>query len=304
MWHGDTFAKDNSGPTQSELTLKSRAIYSDEEVLHSFFQDLLETTPAGYTLYGTKPLCLDGFVPLENTIVGNRDHQHTISTLLAIDVIEQLTQKDKNPPYRFLAYPENGQIAILNQEALNQAIEKNIILFKHKFGVDFTTGKYLENPYFFDALKNSPALQGIVLGYGVENSISYEKGKKLLQTLSAKESIIFPYQQSKAPTTEKETLEKYAILPQEVKQLTFYQHTDGDDRLKIPFSFHKNSAETLQLFQDYQKAQIKIDRLLSKKSFLRKVLKKLGITLPQQVAITSKDLAAFFTEDEKNYFRL
>jgi hypothetical protein len=66
---------------------------------------------------------------------------------------------------------------------------------------------------------------------------------------------------------------------------------DSNDHTKIPFSFHKNTAESKHLLAQYREAQGKVDSLLADKHLLKNVLKKLGLSPPSTAAKT-------FTKEE------
>jgi hypothetical protein len=297
-----------AGPLNGE-ELKSRQqpyFFSPEKVLEVFFKDLFEKTTAGYVLYGEKPVDLE-VVPLrEKTIPGTNERRASVIGLLALTYWQKMAPNPKNQNYIFLDFPDSDghELTLINRKAFLDVVKTNALLFDYKFGYSTSPPTLLENLIqngFSSVFKENIALQGIVLGYGVENSICYECGSSFLKQLVPKTS---PPNQIPLPAKNPEEILqkiKNKNWANKLQDLTCYRSTEINDRVKIPFSFLRNSKKSKQLLQSYKKYQANTDSVLTKTKFLSEVLQKFGTKLnPSFVqTVESNQLADFFTADEK-----
>lgn len=295
-------------PLNSE-ELKSRQqsyFFSPERVLEVYFKDLFDKTTAGYVLYGEKPVDLEVIPLREKTIPGTNERRSSVIGLLALTYWQKIAPNPKNQNYIFLDFLDSDahEITLINRKAFLDVVKTNSLLFDYKFGCSTTPQTLLENLIqngFSSVFKENIALQGIVLGYGVENSICYECGSSFLKQLVPKTS---PPNQIPSPAKNPEEILqkiKNKNWANKLQDLTCYRSSETNDRVKIPFSFLKNSKKSKQLLQSYKKYQANTDSVLTKTKFLSEVLQKFGTRLNPIFAQTveSNQLADFFTAEEK-----
>lgn len=277
-----------NSPTKQPIT------FSPEEVFDVFFRELFESTTAGYVLYGTKPLSLETYLTPAQEIPGTKEHYLSIKMQLAEKILPEIiaTKTPKEYIFRFL----NNEFLIINRDRFIKSVKENLLLFQYKFGIGITPEKMLEKLLseendFQSLFQESIALQGILLGYGTQNAITYEKGVHLRKTIFSHANCLLPYNLPTYPTSTQELLDKMSQNPtwkqikNEIQDLSYKQNSP-DSRLKIPFSFHKNSDETRRLFDEYTKSQKIIECVLKSRNFSKQIIEKLG-GFPKKLATIS-----------------
>ncbi len=197
--------------------------------------------------------------------------------------------------YILISRPQNDVISesklefvIINKKAFKNVVKKNLSLFQFKLGSQLDENFVFEtflSSRFIDLFKGNEALQGIVLGYGTENSLTYEKGNSLRKEVSYDAKIIPPFQNLEEPETMEELaqqIEKYVSIHggtwknilDELADFSFYTENEEEITPKIPFSFHSESEESKQLIKEYIEAEKKIIALLHDEKFLDKVIER------------------------------
>ncbi len=281
--------------------------FSPEKILEIFFKDLFEDTTAGYVIYGQKPVDLEGFQIREKTIPGTKERYASVQGLLALKYWKEISPNIKNQNYILIDFPTptGYEITLINRQAFFNVVKANSLLFEYKFGIKITPDVLLDDLIqkgFCSLFKENIALQGIVLGYGVENAICYECGSSFLKQLVPKG--LPPYRLPSSPKNPEELAKKIKDKnwAKGIEDLTYYKASEINDRLKIPFSFLKNSKKTKDLLNSYRKYQDNIDIILSKKKFLAEILYRLGTKLSPSLTqkITSDQLCDFFSESERS----
>jgi len=190
---------------------KQPYIFSQKRILESFFEDLLENTTLGYVIYGQKPVELTGRTELDKTIPGTKEHYSSVKMFIGLERWNEIPANSKKNKYSFIQFSKNDclNIIVINQQAFLKIITQNLLLFKYKFGSNFTAKDLLislENSKnsFEDLFKEKIALLGIIFGYGVENAITYKNISSLEKILIANKPLDPPYKNPSLPKNEKE----------------------------------------------------------------------------------------------------
>lgn len=282
-------------------------VFSSEKLLETFFRDLFEKTTAGYVLYGEKPVDLENFPERERTIPGTAERRNAVIGGLGLRCWNRISPPQKGKYFLLSSHDENGwEVLLINRPAFLEAVRKNVLLFEYKMGISSTPEGVLDSLIsegFGAVFKENIALQGIVLGYGAENAICYESGISFKKRLEPK--VTPPFQMSTGPKTPEEMVEKLRAeknwAKSEVQNLSYYKASEKNDRLKIPFSFLKNSKKSKELIKSYKKYQNALDQILAKKTFLQEVLNRFEIKKGSFAdrAISSNELKDFFNRDEQ-----
>ncbi len=277
-------------------------VYSKTIILETFFRDLLENTPAGYVLYGRKPVYLHSFLGLEKTIPGSKAHEFSALTSLFLETWGSCSVRKEGADC--LLVEKDNEFLLINRKEFIRVVTDNLSLFQYKMGIDISPEGLLaslSDPVntFSSLFREEIALQGILLGYGTGNSITYEKGTRLIKSLKDS-TISFPLRSSPWPKTEGEMIQKLDAAfglkkngKQEMQDLSFYKSSDKNDRLKIPFSFHPHTQESKHLLSCYREDQKSVDAILSDKNFLNKIL------LTLNALESDRKTEIFFAEEEK-----
>jgi hypothetical protein len=285
------------------------AVFSSEKVLETFFRDLFEKTTAGYVLYGDKPVDLENFSERERTIPGTAERRSAVISGLGLRCWNRLSPPQKGNYLLLSSHDEAGwEVLFINRSAFLETVKKNELLFEYKMGIGSTPQKVLDSLIsegFGAVFKENIALQGIVLGYGAENAICYESGISFKKRLEPQ--VTPPFQTAIGPKNPEEMIEKLRAeknwAKSEVQNLSYYKSSEKNDRLKIPFSFLKNSKKSKELIKTYKKYQNSLDQVLAKKNFLAEVLNRFGIKMGSLAdqPISSCEIKNFFNADEKQH---
>jgi hypothetical protein len=167
--------------TQEKLLTISE---NERIILERFFQVLIKSDGLGYTLFGSKPVCLSAYfstVPLGNMLRGCNSH--------AIKSGWQVWKKHEShfshPNYLIFEEREcvDGiEIHVLyfiNKKKLLGTLNQHRKLFEQelKRGIDPEEFLYeIEQKQMLSALlKGHEGLLGVLLGYGVESSMNYHR---------------------------------------------------------------------------------------------------------------------------------
>lgn len=278
---------------QSSCVSKSRG-YSlekrEELCLEVFFRYLFEKTPAGYVFFGEKPICLCSFLNSEDSFPGSLEHEAGIILERGAEVLAKL-QFDRSSLkiiYREGSFNSHPEILIANIPTLKKVISENLVLFQATFGsnidVDSFIEDYLFSHRFLEVLKGHEALQGILLGYGTKNALTFEKVNHLKKEALESAATKPPYKKLEHPKSERDMLDcirkvsgqNQSDILQLLDDFTYCSaQTLENPNLKIPFCFHEQSEESKNLIQKYALAQKRLEKNLKREDFLAVVLKRL-----------------------------
>jgi len=262
--------------------------------LYQYFSSLFNSSSAGYTFFGNKPVYLGALPSPFQEIPGTLAHCQSIKNLIALNNLNQLLLNKIHSNYH-LIIPDiipyaNEELLIINEKALESTVNDQLALFQQEFGVNVNAKKIVTNlkqfQHGFERLfKNNKTLQGIVLGYGLENSITYDHKCSLLNQ-AKNVSNLAPLESLFLPKTPEEAFNKLKAWHHKnysnddydkVFHLVNYFNSSTQNKLNIPFCYLQDIATTKKLFQEYSASQKKITALLERKKIVENVLLKLGI---------------------------
>lgn len=267
-----------------------------EKILDVFFRDFIENTTAGYALYGDKPVDLQGFRELEQTMPGTKERKRSVIGLLTANYLERFPTKANNYTIVFHPISTGFEILTINKKSFSQIVKDNALLFSSRFGFECSPedllNQLVSNGFEF-LFKKETVLQGIVLGYGFENAIAYANGVSVLKECNKK--ITLPY---KSISNRKNLIDKINNheTRDRLNSLVFYTPKNNMDKTKIPFSYLKNSSKSQKLIAKYQKTQLEIENVLRKPHFLQEICNRLGISL--SIQFDDQLLSPFEKEDK------
>ncbi len=279
---------------------------SSRNILSLFFNELLEETSGGYALFSHKPIYLHDVCSEIIFFPGTLEHRNAVEFGEAFECLAsmlQLSEKKANSNYRLTLWMEPlrhkdsmKSITIINKAALAEVLNKNLSLFQSRLGWQATSETLLTQILNFKEgigklYSGHPALIGICLGYGTQNSILYERTSRLTQ-LVLNPSATAPFRIGPAPSNEQEMIQQlvalneqprlpYSSLQAELADITLSvrpptSNLNGNGT-KIPFSYWGQSIESKNLLQDYGESEKKIKLFLNSPDFLNQLLLKLGI---------------------------
>ncbi|MCB1115445.1 MAG: FKBP-type peptidyl-prolyl cis-trans isomerase [Chlamydiia bacterium] len=307
-----------SSPTKSQECNKNK---QSEELLTIFWKELFQTTSAGYAIYGEKPLYLGNFCHPEWLMPGSPEHQEANRCFLALQILESYFKQNAHPANCILInrgksflYPY--EFMIINKKSFYERINENASLFKYKFGWKTSPESVLEDLIstdnsFLTLLRKELALQGILLGYGAENAISYERNSPIFNSFTSADPV-HPFK--KLPPLPEEITEEleesYASknpfwkkIREETEDFAPHCLQNREEGLNIFFSFHKNCEKNRFLLEGYRKAQAKINTLFHEETFLENVLENFGVNNKSHTPYEMK-IAQKFTDRDKKMLSL
>jgi hypothetical protein len=222
------------------------SVPSREAIFQDFMKDLFQTTTAGYAILGHKPLELGGFNSLRSHLPSSNLHRSSVLGLLCLECLRDVQTKEAwiftiHQP----THPDSYEVLVGNRPTLIAAINEHPELFQLRFGFNINPNELLaqlDQLGFCALFKGEEALQGIILGYGYENAISYERFVR----------------------------RKY-IKTNEFNDMTCYTPVSSSDLTKIPFSYHSNLPNNQVLIRRYQQDQKTVESFLQKPDWSKRI---------------------------------
>lgn len=266
----------------------------ENQYLECFFRYLFETTTAGYVLYGEKPFLLCSFMAIEKTIPGSIEHKDALIFTQGLQAWKKLNIQSNN--YLLVSFSNNESvfsnvIIFVNKKAFKDVVKKNLPLFQFKLGPEVNEQNLLSNLLspdgFTTMLKGHEALQGILFGYGVGNSLTYERGNALRKKALNARTVNPPFQhihESTTPDQLKQEIVSYVDSGEsygqnvlnELADFSFYISDEKEEIIpKIPFSYHTKSEESKKLLDAYAESEKTVLYLRAQNNFLEKTLERL-----------------------------
>jgi hypothetical protein len=277
----------------------------EEKILENFFKDLVCSSTAGYVLYGEKPLYLNNYCNEKYACTGTKEHKEIIELCEVGDICKNFNKFDANyflhiTKQKINEYAHGSELLVINKSSLINVVNKNMSLFQYKLGVNVTAEGLIKQlvdsqETISTLFKGNPSLLGIILGYGTENAITYERGIFLKNNLYSDQSASPLHKKQSRKNIE--LYQKERCLPQfgylstkdKIEDLSksLSEPTSDDDvrKTKIPFSYLKNSNESKNLIQMYDRVQSDINKKNSSKELLKEVLLKFTYSPKQYEAL-------------------
>jgi hypothetical protein len=177
--HGKLFDVDLS-TTEKLITISE----NDQLVLERFFQVLIKSDGLGYTLFGSKPVCLSSYfssVPLGNMLRGCNSN----AIKSGWQVWKKHESNFRHPKYlifeemEFVDDTEIHLLYFINKEKLLEMLNKYHRLFEQELKREFDPERFLceieQKKTLSSLLNGHEGLLGVLLGYGMESSMNYHR---------------------------------------------------------------------------------------------------------------------------------
>lgn len=239
----------------------------------------------GYTLFGDKPVSISGYLGDEE--FGNW-FWHPMSTLKSFFPLWKEWIKQNNIHLsHFLLFEEKDFesenlhiINLVNKKAFLSKVKEHLGLFQEILGNDITPELLLEkvirNQNLFEALNKDEGLYGILLGYGVYNSLQYKRYWELAKIL---DPFYAKYYKSRLLCYPRSSSE-FSSLKEEYEDLLKRRSSSFNQKLLSsidlpPFVVFDENAETKVLREKYLKVHRELLQIYSREDFLQIVLSQL-----------------------------
>lgn len=275
----------------------------DRNQMEAFFKVLLSKHNFAYTLFGDKP-CSLAFYGYHKNIPLDLSLQNFDNLILTkgLRCWKKYINHFKNSNFLLMHLKDESDIetiAIINKQALKGTLKKNISLIQTLLDSTITEDELFnkicnDETFLCNFLKSN--VLGILLGYGVKNSLAFEKRIELCQMLHTLN--VFPFNNLCKHLSDNNALlvkygtpdqlrsmtgaEPFAIV-QELNLLTHEFDTfdlDGsqfciDQFLSPSFVAYKNDPETKELRDRYTATRDKLIEIYKEKPFLDVTLNQL-----------------------------
>lgn len=258
----------------------------EQKEIKLLFKDLFFEQAFAYSLFGDKPMSLS-----RGTL--NVYSSDEIVRLLAIDgycqsVLEPYCDpsnclqkrwiiwkkhqpKFKMKNFHLLKKSVGGQIRLIfiNELSFKTIIDQNINLFRQVINGELSSDTLLEEMKNEDLdmlhlLHNHEGLLGILLGFGRDNSLTFQKREELLDSLG-------------------KNLKKPELIQEEIKYLDenlqpFHEHDAYiiTSINRVMFLTDPKHPETIQLKRKYDQLERKIKKIFSKNNWFERLLLQLA----------------------------
>ncbi len=260
-------------------------VFDDQETreIQLFIQSQLETSTLGHTLYGNKPICLIGFRVKENmsedhpfySLLLNQKQIYDNSLLNALKKLQgnnksfSITLHESKDKWGYSLY----ECLFINNKALKKALKKHLKIFqkelKSQENVDELFWEIFKNG-FTQSFDNKPILQGILLGYGAQNAITWSKKKIMKHCKNLEEDSVPMYQL-------KHLMEEYPNGYQSLSEELADFDLKERDNVSIQFYYHTQSKESQKIIRNLKKAERKTKKLLASETFLKDFFSKVNL---------------------------
>lgn len=236
--------------------------FEEKKELTNFFRVCFCSSEFGYTIFGEKPMSLDG---LDLEIPKYEDSEYKDNEWVVcccrkkkgLDVWKKHFQDIQLNGFSLIYYPVPSHpsrpdilhFSIINHEMFLDIVEKNITEFQKVLNRKINSKEILKEYIkaegeVFELIKNHDGLLGILLGFGKENSFKFMNNEKLSYSVD--------------PLSRKPSSMSYISPP-------CFKVVEGSD-------------ETKKIMKSFSRQREKINELYQKENFLEIVLLKLFLS--------------------------
>jgi len=267
---------------------------TEKKVLTVFLKTLFEDTETGYAFFNEKPVCTCGYSLKDSLLITESHHKTDVALKEGVSLFKKI---DTTSSDIFLLFSKEnepslsryGYILAINKPLFLSVVNENLSLFQYVLGPDVTSEKLLhailqEHQPFQSLLKHDKVLIGILLGFGLENSLAVSRLENIHEALG-KERPPFLTQLAQKVTD----LEYLPIQPSFGYQSVL---TESENTKKIEMSSVKLATEkppffmgiikdldsNKELIQKLEAAQKKVQDLISSKDYENFALETLKMT--------------------------
>ncbi len=172
---------------------------TEEKVLSEFFHAMLWGSQAGYVLYGNKPICMEGYGSGDSDKVFKIGHHFRSSVNAGVKLWKKLQLPFESSKFAIVLQENftDSFILFINKEAFKKTFNKHASLFRYTLGADLTADKLLKEfksgkKDFLSTLNHDKVLIGILLGFGLENSLYVGRFEQISKELDCEKKKSCP----------------------------------------------------------------------------------------------------------------
>lgn len=258
---------------------------SEQKSLDHFFRRIIGQDQFGFALFGSKAVALTGYFPV---VPAGNLHYSPFEHIRKSEFEAWKKYKHYFQSHNFLWFdapfsPKIIEITLINKKRFLDVVEKHIALFqKHLHRTVTPEVLFYElstcNTDILTFLNDREDLLGILLGFGEESAILYQRRKNLRESLRSEPPFIA---KSISPSSNfSSTEEEYQYL---LENMYTHQKNNIGGRINIfyPVLFmNLGTPEAEALIDKYERDQEKIIKIFHNKSFLKTTLKQIHSSHP------------------------
>jgi FKBP-type peptidyl-prolyl cis-trans isomerase len=282
---------------EADLTITVKK--SDKQSLAEFFHALLWGSEVGYVLYGEKPICIEPYITTFD-ITGKIMHHLSTSIFDGVRVWKQLSLLRESSKFIFILKENlskgeelHSYVIFINKDAFRKAFSDNSSLFRYVLGPEVTANKLLQEMKnteqdLFSFLRNDKVLIGILLGFGVENSLYVGRSEQIQEALSSHGISKKPSSHINFVRNKKFILPfEYSPIPPSLGYLSLANELDVinnkidiasvalesySPKLIFGRAINRHDASLQTLINNYQDTQVKILNVFDNPQWLEQIL--------------------------------
>lgn len=303
----------------------TQTLSEKQEKLLNQFLFALVNSPAGYVLYGDKPMSIER-VDLPSIQTLSSLNPREIALMKGRELWQSLELFVFNKEYVLSLFDieQEAFFICINRQAFLDTVEKNLPLFQYVLGPSVTPKSLLKKlllakEQFYNVLKVDQVLLEILMGNGSENAIVHSRLVKLTNPGHWGADEEFPFISKKmaqnwSVSPRKTDLEPsfgFLTLNGEILELnrlsTSTGMLKGFHTCQIPhFSCKPDSEETKSLLSLYKQNRVGLIEVIETQSYFEKTLRKLFTTVTGSVDIPKppKKIALHIPEEKDETLRM
>lgn len=268
-------------PYEQKITLE----HASRNMLTSFFTSL------GYVLYGNKPMCIVPIDEFSKIPKASLSCNLDMTEFKWFDFIAGLNIQPHDKKYPFVECKINylRHLIFINRNLFIETVNKNLSLFRLILGRTLTAESCLDallksGDQFYDTLKSSKLLLGVLLGYGTQNALLVSREEDFTCDLGD-DRIHFPFESYETFIGSQQVPSVgFSNIEEEQKKLCSLIQLSTDiknfDYCPIPhFGCDPSLKETKDLLALYEKNRESIIHIIKEENVLTKLLNRLCTTV-------------------------
>lgn len=266
---------------------------TEEKVLSEFFHSILWGSQVGYVLYGNKPICMEAYGSGDPDEIFKIGHHFRASLNNGINLWKKLRLSLDSPKFVIILQENliDPFVLFINKEAFKNTFTKHAFLFRYALGVELTADQLLDEfksnkKDFFSILNDDNILIGILLGFGLENSLYVGRSEQILENFY-EEKKICSHNWITCANSRKDKNFIPPLIYSKLQPRLGYQSLEQEKKAlddKIKFSsialtkyapqliFGRTIQEDNELINHYEETQLKLLDILNQPQWLTDVL--------------------------------
>lgn len=265
----------------------------EKYALRIFLQSLMEDSEGGYVFFNRKPVCITGYEAKDSFYVNTERHKEAVALKEGAAIWQKVKKQSSDiiihiSQSRDPQIPQFTHVLIINKPLFYKVVQENLALFQYILGPSITPQKLFEklvdaDQPFHALLRYDKTLIGIILGFGVENSLYASRVEDIHEDFSnenipflANNLILREFDHEYLPCSPtfgfKTTNEETETL---LKKMSVSSPKLNKQKPRFVFGLIKDNVENKKLISDLEDIQTRVQKLIKLENFEEIVLTKI-----------------------------